>query len=124
MPRCANPACRKAGADVVAADGKKGLKLCRGCKAVGFCCEECARLHWPAHKDVCKATSAVPAAAGAKGAGTGAGAGASADSCDCCGKSDGKMSKCSKCLVARYCSSECQRKAWPTHKKVCKAAAK
>lgn len=26
---------------------------------------------------------------------------------------------CSRCEVVAYCSQECQRKAWPTHKKTC-----
>lgn len=29
--------------------------------------------------------------------------------------------KCSRCLVTVYCSKECQRVAWPTHKQSCKA---
>lgn len=27
---------------------------------------------------------------------------------------------CSNCRIARYCSEECQKKAWVTHKKLCK----
>lgn len=37
--------------------------------------------------------------------------------CEKCGK-DADM-KCTQC-GERYCSRECQRKAWPAHKKVCK----
>ncbi|KAG5651267.1 hypothetical protein H0H81_009260 [Sphagnurus paluster] len=40
--------------------------------------------------------------------------------CDECGKDDVALKNCAKCQVARYCSVECQRKAWPTHKKTCK----
>ena len=29
-------------------------------------------------------------------------------------------SKCSRCLVARYCSKECQCAHWPTHKSQCR----
>lgn len=31
-----------------------------------------------------------------------------------------KLSKCSKCMLAHYCSRECQRTAHPKHKKVCR----
>ncbi|KDR84311.1 hypothetical protein GALMADRAFT_237074 [Galerina marginata CBS 339.88] len=39
--------------------------------------------------------------------------------CDCCRRTDTPLKNCSKCYVARYCSVECQRKAWPVHKKTC-----
>lgn len=43
--------------------------------------------------------------------------------CHNCGKDkkeDGKeLMKCSRCRIARYCSSECQRGDWKEHKKVC-----
>ncbi|KAG5729442.1 Ankyrin-2 [Termitomyces sp. T112] len=39
--------------------------------------------------------------------------------CDCCGVSDKPLKNCAKCHVARYCSVECQRKEWSTHKKTC-----
>ena len=34
------------------------------------------------------------------------------------------LMKCSKCQLQRYCSSECQRAEWPTHKIHCKRIAK
>ena len=40
-------------------------------------------------------------------------------SCGYCGKSDGKMSKCSVCKNANYCSKECQKLAWKKHKPRC-----
>ncbi|KAG6817208.1 hypothetical protein H0H87_011566 [Tephrocybe sp. NHM501043] len=39
--------------------------------------------------------------------------------CDCCSATDKPLKNCSKCHVVRYCSVECQRKAWSTHKKTC-----
>ncbi len=44
------------------------------------------------------------------------------DLCSYCGNSppaDTKLKICSACKACRYCSVECQRKAWPEHKKVC-----
>ncbi|KAJ7590819.1 hypothetical protein C8J56DRAFT_933959 [Mycena floridula] len=31
------------------------------------------------------------------------------------------LKQCSRCRLVNYCNTECQRAAWPTHKKVCKA---
>ncbi|KAJ7021468.1 ankyrin repeat-containing domain protein, partial [Mycena alexandri] len=39
--------------------------------------------------------------------------------CDTCGKSDASLKNCARCRTARYCSSECQAKAWKTHKTTC-----
>ncbi|KAF8964579.1 ankyrin repeat-containing domain protein [Flammula alnicola] len=41
--------------------------------------------------------------------------------CDYCGRMDAPLKNCSKCHVARYCSVECQRKAWSEHKKTCQS---
>ncbi|KAJ3507993.1 hypothetical protein NLJ89_g5997 [Agrocybe chaxingu] len=44
-------------------------------------------------------------------------------SCFHCGKRDGEggiaVKKCVACLKAAYCSKECQRAAWPNHKRQC-----
>ena len=32
-----------------------------------------------------------------------------------------KLMYCSKCFTARFCSSECQKAAWPLHKEHCEA---
>ena len=46
------------------------------------------------------------------------------DQCASCGKnkqSDGSgLLKCSRCMKVKYCSRECQRTDWKTHKSVCK----
>ena len=36
---------------------------------------------------------------------------------------DGKLQKCSRCRVARYCSKECQKRDWKygQHKEICNA---
>ncbi|KAK7455847.1 hypothetical protein VKT23_010884 [Stygiomarasmius scandens] len=39
--------------------------------------------------------------------------------CDGCGKEDVALKNCGRCQVARYCSAECQKKQWPTHKSKC-----
>ncbi|KAH9939884.1 hypothetical protein B0H21DRAFT_755620 [Amylocystis lapponica] len=43
--------------------------------------------------------------------------------CQWCGASRATpgvtLHKCAACKIEMYCSSECQRKAWPTHKGVC-----
>jgi hypothetical protein len=44
--------------------------------------------------------------------------------CTTCGRSpqgDKKFSACGECKKARYCSQECQKVDWKTHKKSCKA---
>jgi hypothetical protein len=41
--------------------------------------------------------------------------------CASCGTSGMKLFRCTKCRVATYCSSACQKKDWPQHKKMCKA---
>ena len=38
--------------------------------------------------------------------------------CDACGVAVEKLKKC-PCLVAFYCSAECQKQTWPSHKAVC-----
>ncbi|CUI16871.1 Methyltransferase domain-containing protein [Candidatus Protochlamydia naegleriophila] len=41
--------------------------------------------------------------------------------CSCCSKTDIKLQVCSKCQFAKYCNTDCQKKHWPVHKKVCQA---
>ncbi|KAJ6491580.1 ankyrin [Mycena vulgaris] len=39
--------------------------------------------------------------------------------CDMCGNSAATLKNCARCRIARYCSAECQKTAWPSHKKTC-----
>ena len=43
----------------------------------------------------------------------------SQDCCESCGKLASSMSQCQMCLMSRFCSRACQRKAWRDHKHVC-----
>ena len=36
-----------------------------------------------------------------------------------CTKSHDKLMLCKACKLVRYCSKECQRSHWPTHKRDC-----
>jgi hypothetical protein len=40
--------------------------------------------------------------------------------CIGCGKTE-QLQVCAKCLTAKFCSRECQRRMWPKHKQACKA---
>lgn len=40
------------------------------------------------------------------------------DFCDVCGSSQ-ELKRCSRCLVGRFCSAECQKTGYPMHKRVC-----
>jgi hypothetical protein len=47
--------------------------------------------------------------------------------CDTCGKlrdAAGKLNMCSRCKQRWYCSSACQKTAWPRHKLACRAPGK
>ncbi len=39
--------------------------------------------------------------------------------CDTCGKDEGKRLACGRCRIAQYCSPDCQKKAWPSHRHIC-----
>lgn len=42
--------------------------------------------------------------------------------CLACGKSSGELKTCSRCGKARFCDQACQKAAWKTHKRDCKAS--
>ena len=43
--------------------------------------------------------------------------------CECCGKRDRRMKKCSGCRLVHYCDIACQRSQWKAHKECCSADA-
>ena len=51
---------------------------------------------------------------------------AARDACDACGKTFAvaELKRCSRCRAAAYCSTACQRTAWPRHKDHCRRAPK
>ncbi|KAK3285564.1 hypothetical protein CYMTET_6837 [Cymbomonas tetramitiformis] len=45
-----------------------------------------------------------------------------AEVCECCSmqpSTGARLLKCGRCQVARYCSAECQKRMWATHKPMC-----
>jgi hypothetical protein len=42
--------------------------------------------------------------------------------CDYCGKVESNLQRCARCKKTQYCSRDCQKSAWKTHKSVCVAA--
>ena len=43
--------------------------------------------------------------------------------CAYCGRKNRLVQLCSGCEAVNYCNDQCQRKAWPTHKQMCRIAA-
>ena len=80
--------------------------VCSRCYSARYCSAACQMSDWPEHKKACPELEhrllfpqpPLPP-------------------CGNCGQ-PGKR-RCSRCAAVRYCSAECQRKAWKKHKKVC-----
>jgi hypothetical protein len=51
-------ACAGCGATEAAGSGVR-LRLCRGCRRVRYCGEECMRRQWRGHRAACKAAQAA-----------------------------------------------------------------
>lgn len=47
MDKCSNPECQNAEA--------ASLAECAACRQARYCCRDCQKAHWPAHKTACKA---------------------------------------------------------------------
>ncbi|GFH48325.1 hypothetical protein CTEN210_04801 [Chaetoceros tenuissimus] len=116
-----------------AACNKEGAVLrCVPCRDAGvdvfFCDRECQVKLWKTHKLVCKKTSNgdLPTASKETKAEGEEGLRLYEESSACtnCMKTHAdigsKLSVCSKCKSAYYCSRECQVKDWPKHKRMCK----
>ena len=41
------------------------------------------------------------------------------EACDYCGGKSGDLKRCSRCKAVWYCSRNCQKDAWKTHKTRC-----
>jgi hypothetical protein len=113
---------------VVPPDKNKGkFNKCGACQAMYYCSVECQCVDWPKHKGECEQMKATAEAA-TKAAAAAAAAKAAASHtpvvpcCLACSKTSGEggaaLSKCSRCLEARYCSRDCQVEDFPRHKKV------
>ncbi|GFH48029.1 hypothetical protein CTEN210_04505 [Chaetoceros tenuissimus] len=120
-----------------AACNKEGAVLqCAPCRDAGvdvfFCNSDCQVKLWKTHKDVCKKSSNGNPKKEVSNANKEAKAERKkgrqlrkdSQNCDNCSKTGvdigSKLSVCSKCNSAYYCSRECQVEHWPTHKKYCK----
>lgn len=106
----------------------KKNSLCAGCEKIFYCSEECQMLHWPIHKQHCKSgknnSSNLTDNSGLDHEDT-----ESVESIKifetrkCAGpecQKNENLKKCSRCENVSYCSKECQRSHWPTHKPDCK----
>lgn len=86
--------------------------MCDACKSKYYCSPECQKKHWPNHKKGCKQEQVErkydPDSEEAK-----------YTCCLCFKRSTKEMNHCARCKKYRYCSSECQKKDWPAHKKIC-----
>jgi uncharacterized CHY-type Zn-finger protein len=81
--------------------------ICKQCKLSYYCSNECRSAAFAAHSLECESNKKK----------------AKLVLCDACKKTlpYTRMKKCSRCRKAVYCSVECQRSAWSTHKVTCHA---
>ncbi|GFH53815.1 hypothetical protein CTEN210_10291 [Chaetoceros tenuissimus] len=119
-----------------ACEKEEATKRCRSCLDVGidifFCNRDCQLKHWKTHKAVCGNASTsndfVPKITNIEEKVAKAWRKAlkksnqSLRKCYNCIKTekDVKLSSCSGCDLAAYCSRECQKAHWPKHKDTCK----
>jgi hypothetical protein len=82
-------------------------KKCGRCEEVNYCSKHCQTKHWKAHKKRCKPATKH----------------STHHQCTFCEKrleNSGKNINCT-CAGIQYCSTECQSKHWPEHRKTCEA---
>jgi len=103
---CLCPYCSK-----TLSEGQDALVVCeRGTCMLQYCSVACKEEHWGvAHQYVCSAATSADATPGAK----------EREQCYHCGVAGVKLLLCKGCRNVLYCSKECQRMSWRSHKKAC-----
>ena len=86
------------------------MKKCTGCGKTWYCGKECQASHWRTHKIACKPLQPSSSSSQSEEEGL--------TSCACCGKNSIPLKNCA-CRVIAYCSKECQRNDWPSHRSKC-----
>lgn len=89
-------------------------KKCSFCKGARYCSRECQKLHWPVHFLLCRVLQLRAKKLRQIGY----------VSCEQCGKIETVTGSeehhaCSRCVFVFYCSKECQKGAWKSHKAIC-----
>jgi hypothetical protein len=118
------------------------LQKCGLCKIAQYCSKECQQTNWPRHRTTCDRGGAsrtpaslqqcrdelatclaVPPTQQHDDVHPGAPAAESVKACQFCAKSQAhvasRLKLCNRCRSVRYCSVECQRSDWSTHKIQC-----
>ena len=111
-------ACGRCNATTRADDCGDGAALlkCGRCKIISYCSTGCQRLHWKVHKAACLTRKEQEISRSVARATT-------VKDCYFCKRTkkagEKAFSSCARCRAVRYCSSECQKKDWGTHKDAC-----
>ena len=87
------------------------MKKCTGCGKTWYCGKECQASHWKTHKTSCKPLQS-PSSSQLEGE--------ALTRCARCSQSTLPLKNCACHLVA-YCSKECQRYDWSSHRSMCLA---
>lgn len=82
------------------------IKLCTGCRQVGYCSKDCQRKDWLAgHQVSCKKYAAEKENI--------------SKACTLCGKTSSNMRACTRCWKSCYCDVSCQISDLKRHRKTC-----
>ncbi|XP_076435618.1 uncharacterized protein LOC143275422 [Babylonia areolata] len=106
--------------------GGDTIRICTGCHVTGYCSRECQRRHWKRHKKECRSVSekesvtAGPREATNRVSEDGSSADGHFKTCQKCGIQRLEMKKCGSCQQVTYCSRDCQRADWKTHRDTCR----